>query len=162
MNIVGPERYVLADHGNVICRGVRARNVEVLRHRDVTEAEAVRCQRRREADLRRPDQAADSQPSPFGMEREGRDRLLRLRLAAPPRECIPGRVGSRQPPTENECVDIETVEDEVVFLIRSAGQWPKDQTEIHFHPSTDVHRAVARSIMARYGALSLRTHPASP
>jgi hypothetical protein len=39
----------------------------------------------------------------------------------------------------------------VVFLIRSAGQWPKDQTEIHFHPSTDVHRAVARSIMARYG-----------
>lgn len=65
------------------------------------------------------------------------------------------------PPTENECLDIETVEAEVVFLIRSAGQWPKDQTEIHFHPSTDVHRAVARSIMARYGALSLRTHPAS-
>jgi hypothetical protein len=33
----------------------------------------------------------------LGMEREGRDRLLRLRLAAPPRECIPGRVGSRRP-----------------------------------------------------------------
>jgi hypothetical protein len=34
----------------------------------------------------------------------------------------------------NEC-DIETVEAEVVFLIRSAGQWPEFQTEIHFHPS---------------------------
>jgi hypothetical protein len=64
-------------------------------------------------------------------------------------------------PTENECLDIESVEAEVVFLIRSAGQWPKDQTEIHFHPSTDVHRAAARSIMARYGALAKPTHSPS-
>jgi hypothetical protein len=46
--------------------------------------------------------------------------------------------------------DIETVEAEVVFLIRSAGQWPAFQTEIHFHPSTDVHRRVAADIMAHY------------
>lgn len=46
--------------------------------------------------------------------------------------------------------DIETVEAEVVFLIRSAGQWPAFQTEIHFHPSTDVHRRVAADIMRHY------------
>lgn len=46
--------------------------------------------------------------------------------------------------------DIETVEAEVVFLIRSAGQWPAFQTEIHFHPSTDVHRKVAADIISHY------------
>lgn len=47
-------------------------------------------------------------------------------------------------------IDIETVEAEVVFLIRSAGQWPEFQTEIHFHPSTPVHRKVAADIMSHY------------
>jgi hypothetical protein len=46
--------------------------------------------------------------------------------------------------------DIETVEAEVVFLIRSAGQWPEFQTEIHFYPSTPHHRKVAAEIMAHY------------
>jgi hypothetical protein len=46
--------------------------------------------------------------------------------------------------------DIETVEAEVVYLIRSAGQWPKFQTEIHFYPSTPHHRKMAAKIMARY------------
>jgi hypothetical protein len=46
--------------------------------------------------------------------------------------------------------DIETVEAEVVFLIRSAGQWPEHQTEIHFHPSKEVHRQTAAAIFARY------------
>lgn len=46
--------------------------------------------------------------------------------------------------------DIETVEAEVVFLIRSAGQWPAFQTEIHFHRSTSVHRRVAERIMAHF------------
>jgi hypothetical protein len=46
--------------------------------------------------------------------------------------------------------DIETVEAEVVFLIRSAGQWPKYQTEIHFHPSSPRHREVAAQIMVHY------------
>jgi hypothetical protein len=47
-------------------------------------------------------------------------------------------------------LDIETVETEVVFLIRAAGQWPLHQTEIHFHPSKQMHRDVAASVMARY------------
>jgi hypothetical protein len=46
--------------------------------------------------------------------------------------------------------DIETVEAEVVYLIRSAGQWPAFQTEIHFHPSSSRHREVAREIMSNY------------
>lgn len=46
--------------------------------------------------------------------------------------------------------DIEAVEAEVVFLILSAGQWPAFQTEIHFHPSTDIHRQVAANIMRHY------------
>ncbi|MCA1428878.1 hypothetical protein I6F29_23560 [Bradyrhizobium sp. NBAIM16] len=46
--------------------------------------------------------------------------------------------------------DIETVEAEVVFLIRSAGQWPAFQTEIHFHPSTDIHRQVAADVLRHY------------
>jgi len=46
--------------------------------------------------------------------------------------------------------DIKTVEAEVVFLIRAAGQWPEFQTEIHFYPSSPRHREVAAEIMARY------------
>lgn len=47
-------------------------------------------------------------------------------------------------------LDIETVEAEVVFLIRGAGQWPLHQTEIHFHPSTRVHRDVDAMVMSHY------------
>lgn len=47
-------------------------------------------------------------------------------------------------------LDIETVEAEVVFLIRQAGQWPARQTEIHFHPSEAAHREAAASIMVHY------------
>ena len=54
-------------------------------------------------------------------------------------------------PAENECLDIETVEAELVYLIRKAGQWPLFQTEIHFHPSGVEHRAIAARIGARYG-----------
>jgi hypothetical protein len=46
--------------------------------------------------------------------------------------------------------DIETIEAEVVFLIRKAGQWPQFQTEIHFHPSEPIHRQVAADIIAHY------------
>ena len=53
-------------------------------------------------------------------------------------------------PDEKPSLDIETVEAEVVFLIRSAGQWPLCQTEIHFHPSTSMHRDLAASIFAHY------------
>jgi len=50
------------------------------------------------------------------------------------------------PPSENADRDIETVEAEVVFLARLAGDWPAGQTEIHFHPSSQVHRDVAAAI----------------
>jgi hypothetical protein len=52
----------------------------------------------------------------------------------------------------NSALDIETVEAEVVFRIRSAGQWPMYQTEIHFHPSSEIHRNVAAKIMGHYAA----------
>lgn len=52
--------------------------------------------------------------------------------------------------TKEGIKDIETVEAEVAFLVRSAGQWPVSQTEIHFHPSTDAHRKVAADIMRHY------------
>jgi hypothetical protein len=55
------------------------------------------------------------------------------------------------PENDNDCLAIETVEAELVYLIRHAGQWPLFQTEIHFHPSTEVHRAAAATIGARYG-----------
>jgi hypothetical protein len=47
-------------------------------------------------------------------------------------------------------VDIETVEAEVVYLIRQHGHWPAFQTEIHFHRSTPTHRAIAESIWKHY------------
>ncbi|WP_208456081.1 hypothetical protein [Burkholderia ubonensis] len=48
-------------------------------------------------------------------------------------------------------MDIETIEAEVVYLVRQAGQWPKFQTEIHFHPSSADHRQWASTIADRYG-----------
>jgi len=56
-------------------------------------------------------------------------------------------------PSDNSALDIETVEAEVVFLIRSAGQWPQFQTEIHFHPSNSNHRNVASTIVECYPGL---------
>ena len=46
--------------------------------------------------------------------------------------------------------DIETVEAEVVYLIRAAGQWPAFQMGIHFYPSSPRHREVAAEIMSHY------------
>lgn len=46
--------------------------------------------------------------------------------------------------------EIETIEAEVVFLIRQAGQWPEFQTEIHFYKSTDEHRSIAAEILSGY------------
>jgi hypothetical protein len=46
--------------------------------------------------------------------------------------------------------DIETVEAELVYLIRSAGQWPEFQTEIHFYPSSPLHREIAAQVMTYY------------
>ena len=49
-------------------------------------------------------------------------------------------------PRQNSDRDMETIEAEVVFLARQAGDWPEGQTEIHFHPSTPEHREIATSI----------------
>ncbi len=49
-------------------------------------------------------------------------------------------------------LDIETVEAELVYLIRQQGQWPEYQTEIHFHQSDDEHRAAAAGIWSHYRA----------
>jgi hypothetical protein len=49
-------------------------------------------------------------------------------------------------PAVNAERDVETVEAEIVFLARLAGQWPEYQTEIHFHPSNQIHRDVAAQI----------------
>jgi hypothetical protein len=44
-------------------------------------------------------------------------------------------------------LDVETIEAEVVFLVRQrTGQWPSGQTEIHFHPSFQVHRKAAAAV----------------
>jgi len=43
---------------------------------------------------------------------------------------------------------LETIEAEVVFLYRQeSGQWPEDQTEIHFHRSEKAHRDCAGQIV---------------
>lgn len=46
--------------------------------------------------------------------------------------------------------DVETIEAEVVHLIRCDGQWPRYQTEIHFHCSNNEHRALATRIYSHY------------
>ena len=52
-----------------------------------------------------------------------------------------------------DAMALETVEGEVVFLIRqNSGQWPQYQTEIHFHQSNGTHRAAAQAILNHYGA----------
>jgi len=53
-------------------------------------------------------------------------------------------------PVDKPALDIETIEAEVVFLIRCTGEWPAYQTEIHFHRSNQRHRDVASAIFARY------------
>jgi hypothetical protein len=55
------------------------------------------------------------------------------------------------------CVDVETIEAEVVFLIRQAGQWPSFQTEIHFHPSSHEHRQWATTVLDRYDLTASKT-----
>lgn len=51
--------------------------------------------------------------------------------------------------------DMQTIEAEVVFLIRASGQWPLHQTEIHFHPSTAAHRTLAVKIVEPFNLSTL-------
>lgn len=51
----------------------------------------------------------------------------------------------RKKQSSSSLKELESLEAEVVYLFRSStGQWPKYQTEIHFHPSTTAHRDAAR------------------
>ncbi len=52
---------------------------------------------------------------------------------------------------DRDCRDIETVEAEVVYLIRKASDWPRYQTEIHFRRASSVHRRVAAQVAATLG-----------
>jgi len=47
----------------------------------------------------------------------------------------------------SRCINAETIEAEVVFLIRlREGNWPKHQTEIHFHKASEEHKQFASKI----------------
>ena len=52
--------------------------------------------------------------------------------------------------TDAALLDIETVEAEVVYLVRGSGNWPEYQTEIHFHPSSAEHREIAERVHNHY------------
>jgi hypothetical protein len=53
-------------------------------------------------------------------------------------------VWAAQEDAGSSLLDVETVEAEVVFLARHlTGAWPACQTEIHFHPASDSHKAAA-------------------
>ena len=53
-----------------------------------------------------------------------------------------------------EEIIIETLEAEVVFLIRQrAGKWPKYQSEIHFHQSQKMHKRIAAEIVSHFPKL---------
>lgn len=50
--------------------------------------------------------------------------------------------------TFNNDVDVEAIEAEIVHFFRLQNdQWPKYQTEIHFHPTTKDERSLAKTIL---------------
>jgi len=52
--------------------------------------------------------------------------------------------------TFNNDVDIEALEAEIVHFFRKQyDQWPKHQTEIHFHPTTKEERTMAKTILKK-------------
>jgi hypothetical protein len=56
----------------------------------------------------------------------------------------------------SRCMNAETIEAEVVFLIRlNTGNWPKHQAEIHFHHALEEHKQIASKI---YQTISDRAH----
>ena len=50
--------------------------------------------------------------------------------------------------TFNDNEDVEAMEAEIVHFFRvEHDQWPKYQMEIHFHPTTDKQRSLAKTIL---------------
>lgn len=57
-----------------------------------------------------------------------------------------------RPEDEKSGSDIETIEAEIVYLLRHrTGEWPAFQTEIHFYQSGDDHRREAEKVVSYYG-----------
>jgi|GEM_PF-6722407 len=48
--------------------------------------------------------------------------------------------------------NVETIEAELVYLIRNAGDWPKYQTEIHFSRASDHQLQLAQQILDHFPA----------
>lgn len=45
--------------------------------------------------------------------------------------------------------DMESIEAEVAYFYRKeSGQWPTDQSEIHFHKTNKYHRTIAQNILS--------------
>jgi hypothetical protein len=61
---------------------------------------------------------------------------------------------------ERSSLDAETVEAEVAYPVRKAGQWPRGQTEIHFHPSENEHRELAERVVKHVSGLAGQSHDA--
>ena len=56
------------------------------------------------------------------------------------------------PESDTAIRDLETIEAETVFLLRSRlNQWPQYQTEIHFYRSTPSHRRAAAAVLRHFG-----------
>ena len=52
---------------------------------------------------------------------------------------------------EEELRALECIESEIVFTYRQqVAQWPRHQTEIHFHESTAEHRALAQQVFGLF------------
>lgn len=60
-----------------------------------------------------------------------------------------------QPASSSASRDLETIEAETVFLLRSRlNQWPQYQTEIHFYTSAPSHRHAAAAVLNHLGLVA--------
>jgi hypothetical protein len=153
MRISGPQRYKLtfdANHFNVTCE-IGTSKFSGLATSKKPKLYIV---------------SADDKPFYFGITKQSLRNRLRFGFSAAGEGGYHGYAWRRSlieanldvwchedAPDDELMQDIETVEAEVVFLIRCTGQWPQYQTEIHFHHSQPVHRKTAEAILARYGRI---------
>lgn len=61
--------------------------------------------------------------------------------------------------TSEDSKNMETVEAELVYRIRSKGEWPKYQTEIHFSPFEPHHTDIADDIFRTFTRLKRNPLP---
>ena len=150
MRIVGPERYELTydEHSfSVLCKdntpkfsGVAASKMPKLYIASIDSIPVyVGITKRRMSERLRYGWNASGQHGyqGYAWRRKGTNAVLHV-------------WGDEDQVSERNHLDLETVEAEIVYLIRMNGQWPAFQTEIHFHPSTPEHRRVAEEIFAMF------------